>query len=141
MGRILPTIVLALLGIGLLAHPVYLSLPSGRAVHPTFQKVNASTCANPVAYTDLAPRARHSFDVTSHGALPRFNDTLYTGQHTEAVQEFREHDCIRNDGSHFKIGLVHEDSAFPDAATLMSPGLYVVGGLALIGAAFVWLRE
>lgn len=141
MSRLLAPVLLALLGVSLLANPVYLSFPSGEKLHPTFEEVDGSTCRSTVAYSDLPPRARHSFDITSHGDMPNFSDTLYTGTHPAAVEAFREHDCVSRDGSYFDVYLIHRDSFFPDPMTLVSPVLSGVGGLVLLGAVALFVEE
>lgn len=141
MSRVLAPILLVILGVGLLAHPLYLSLPSGEKLHPTFEETKASACYATIDYRDLPPRARHSFDITSHGDMPHFNDTLYSGQHTAAVEAFRQHDCIREDGTHYDVYLIHMDGPELHPPKLITPALYGVGSLALIGAAVRLLRD
>lgn len=135
---------LVLIGIVLLAHPTYLPVPAGEIVHPTFEQTSADKCSSTVAYTDLPPRAKRSFKITSHSDLPKFNDTLYTRQDAEAVTTFQNHDCVHRNGHYFSIGLIRPEGApalLPSSTTLLSLALYSIGGLALLGAMLVFWKK
>jgi hypothetical protein len=131
-------VVLGLLGLSLVLAPsLYPGVPAGEVRHPTFAPTTAGECDATIEYADLPPRAQRSFDITPRDDLPRFNDTLYTGDDADAVNALETNDCVRQDGQYYGVDLIHRDGSFLGD----SRGGPVVLGLVALGAAVVvWRR-
>lgn len=143
MSRRLRALALTLVALVLVTSPVYLSTPAGPPSHPTFERTDASECNSTIAYADLPPRAQHSFDITSHGDLPRYSDTLYADTHSEALDAFLNHDCLRRDDEHFRISLIHHDGGFPAhaGARFFDEAVALLGVLGLLVAGVLWVSD
>ena len=128
-------VVLLVVGAILLFHPLYLS-SSGERVNPTFETVNSTECASSIEFHQLPQRAQHSFNITSHGDLPRFSDTLYPSQDGETIRVFQEYDCIRKDNEYYDVYLIHRDGT---TISEIIPGsaLYLAGILAIVAGVVV----
>jgi len=132
------TVVLGLVGLSLVLVPsLYPGVPAGEVRHPTFEPTTAGECDATIEYADLPPRAQRSFDITPRDDLPRFDDTLYTGDDADAVAALETNDCVRRDGQYYQARLVHRDGSLPGDSRAV---LVVLGLVALSAAAVVWRR-
>lgn len=126
-------ILLVLLGIGLLAHPLYLWPHYGQTQHVLLVQPGSDQPESFIDYDSLSPAARAAFrDAVSDGQR-----VLWSGEDDRAIDRFQNSPTIRYDGEYYRTGVRHTDSSdFTETllrwyGTALSAFLIAFGGLVL----------
>lgn len=126
---------LILLGVGLLAHPIYLYTHVGQTAY--FLGVDGARDDTPageaIAYADLPPDARAAFDAARRGGAPI---SLWSGEDRGAVSVLRSHEYVRYEGRYYSYALGHGDRGFT-TAFVVRPLLTALGSLLLVLGALI----
>lgn len=127
--------ILVLLGLLLLAHPLYL-YPHYNQTPYGMQGVTKVTGETPpesavIAYAALPPEAQQAFDATRRGEF----HTLYDIEHAKAVETLQQYEYIRFDGAVYRYSFTHIDKGASFAGlvrgllTSLGTFLVILGGL------------
>ncbi|UPW00117.1 hypothetical protein M0R88_16580 [Halorussus gelatinilyticus] len=97
-------VLLVVLGLALLAHPLYLFPHHGETAYSVtnVQQVGEQSPGETVAYDDLPPVARDRFEQ----ALDReISDDVWTGEHAAAYEALSNHEYVRYRGEYYEYRL------------------------------------
>lgn len=96
-------ILLVLLGIGLLAHPLYLWPHYGQTQHVLVVQQESNQPDTFVEFDTLSPEAQAAFrEAVSDG-----QHVLWSGEDDRAIDRFQDSPTIRYDGEYYRTGFQH----------------------------------
>ncbi|WP_134670701.1 hypothetical protein [Halorussus marinus] len=127
---------LVVVGLAVLAHPVYLFANHGQAsafVHQIDEVQGEPITDDAVAYADLPPRARRSIDAALNGE----SSTLWRGDHDAAIEALRDAEYVEREGTYYRYYLAYHGGLLTGIETAARVFLTGVGSLALVAGASV----
>jgi len=127
---------LVVLGLAVLAHPLYLFAHHGQTsvfVHQIDAIEGEPITDDAVAYDDLPPRARDAIDAAIDGE----SSTLWRGDHDAAIETLQDAEYVRRDGTYYRYDIAQRGGLTTGIGTAARTFLTAAGSLALVTGAFV----
>jgi len=126
---------LVVLGLAVLAHPLYLFAHHGQT-SAFVQQIDAiegePITDDAVAYDDLPPQAQRAIDAAIDGEP----STLWRGDHDAAIEALREAEYVERRGTYYRYDLAYRGGLMTGIGTAARVFLTGIGSLALVTGAF-----
>lgn len=128
-------VVLALVGLTLVAHPLYLFPHHGETSYylSNVETVGEQPSAETVAYEDLPPVAQDRFDAELDG----FTEGIWTGEHAAAYEAFSDHEYVEYEGEYYEYRLRSADNFGAGLLGIVRMLLSTLAVVALVVGVFV----
>jgi len=131
MRRLHVAVLLAVVGLAVLAHPLYFFAHHGQTsvfVHRIDELDGEPPSDGRVAYADLPAEAQRAVDA----ALASESSTLWNGDHDAAIEALERGQYVERDGTYYEYDLAHRGGLRTGFGTAVRVLLTGLGSLALV---------